>query len=381
MKILGGLSTLDIGEIELNIVSGLIYSKERLFRGYVQFDTERILEVQEGEPPQDSISKGLIIPLLANCHTHIGDACLRGKIGNELSLEEIVRPPKGLKHQLLSQCKDEEISNGMRSAMDEMRRFGVGSFIDFREGGIRGLSQLKSAMTDRPLSSSIILTRPKELTYSEQEVETLLAESDGIGASAMRDWKFDDLLCLAEHAYRKKKIFALHASEGRREELEDILDLRPDFLIHMSNASADDLQICVEEDIPIVVCPRSNARFGLKTDIARMIDLGVNVCLGTDNAMLNSLSVLDEMRAAYLSRFNSRPLTPAEILRLAVDNSRKVLKDKTIIGIEPGAPCEFMVVRAGSDDSPERILSDEFSYSIDLLCSNNKIWWSPLERC
>ncbi len=358
------------------IAKGTVYSEGRFFKGYVEFDDGMITEVAEGAPTGKAIANGIIIPLLANCHTHIGDASLRGKVDSQMTLEELVRPPDGLKHRLLSQQGEETMVSAMGGAIDEMRALGIGRYVDFREGGLHGLQQLREAVRIHPYPKPVILSRPDEVDYSEDEVEELLGHSDGIGISAMRDWPYDDLIMLAGHAKRRKKMFALHASEGEREDISSILELEPDFLVHMSCATKDDLLACKDANIPIVVCPRSNQRFGIELDIARMVNLGLDVCIGTDNAMLHDLSVIEELRSAYSLIGNSRRLDAAEVFKLAVENSRKVLYDEGVITIAAGNPCEFMVLKAGKNDSPKELLRAGCEQSIELVSIGSKTWRS-----
>jgi len=358
------------------IANGTVYSEGRFFKGYVEFDEGVITGVVEGAPTGKAIANGLVIPLLANCHTHIGDTSLRGMIDSQTTLEELVRPPDGLKHRLLSQQSEKTMVGAMGDAIDEMRTLGISRYVDFREGGLQGLQQFKDAARIHPYPKPITLSRPKKLNYSEDEVEELLGQSDGIGISAMRDWSYDDLHTLAGHVKRRKKMFALHASEGEREDISSILELEPDFLVHMSCAMKDDLLACKDADIPIVVCPRSNKRFGIRLDIARMLDIGIDVCIGTDNAMLHDLSVFEELRAAYSLSGNCRRLDAVEVFKLAVENSRKVLYDKGVITIAAGNPCEFMVLKAGKNDSPEELMRTGCGHSIELVSIGSKTWKS-----
>lgn len=358
------------------VVSGSIYTEAGFIEGHVEFENGKITEVSEGKYRGKSAAKGIVLPFLSNCHTHIGDSCLRGKVDHCTSLDELVKPPRGLKHTLLAQQADSEVVKSIGSAIDEMRYFGVGRFVDFREGGLKGLLLLRQAMSDHHYPLPMILSRPEGMNYSEAEVESLLDGSDGIGISAARDWPCDQLALLSSHVRKRKKVFAMHASEAVREDISKILELRPDFLVHMSSASKDDLRACKDAKVPIVVCPRSNARFGIKLDIASMVDAGADVCIGTDNAMLDNMSVIDELRAAYSLRSNSRQLSLHEVFKLAFENSRKVLNDKAVITIGAGSPCEFMVVRAGNSDSPEELLRPKTDYMIELVSRGSRIWKS-----
>jgi len=352
------------------IVSGTIYSDRRFFKGTIEFDNCTIIRVSENALDESGSSDHLILPLVANCHTHIGDRCLRGKIDSAISLEKIVQPPDGLKHVMLARASDDEITAGMASALQEMRRNGTGQFIDFREGGIRGIELFRKASVKLRAPRPIVLGRPKGMEYDEKEITHLLEKSDGIGVSAISDWRYNELRQIASHTRSKNKTFALHASEAKREDITKIMELEPDFLVHMSSASKEDLLICKEGDIPIIVCPRSNSRFNIPLDISGMIDLGLTVCLGTDNAMFNPLSIIDEMRAAHNLKSNHRRLMIDEVFKLAFENSRKIINDDSAISIRPGNPCNFMLVKAGKGLTPETLISTDVAYSIKVINSN-----------
>src|SRR5436305_13267596 len=90
-----------------------------------------------------------------------------------------------------------------------------------------------------------------------------------------------------------------HRSERLREDIDKVLGLSAAFLVHMVQATDADLARCAEAGVPLVLCPRSNAFFGLTPDIPRLLRAGVELHLGTDNAMINTPSMLREMEFAY----------------------------------------------------------------------------------
>ncbi len=232
-----------------------------------------------------------------NCHTHIGDAFIHIDKGKKWSVEELVAPPHGLKHVLLQKAKEEDILKGMKEAIETMKSCGTTHFCDFREGGLEGVKLIKKALDG---INAIILGRPLHHAYDKKEMDEILEASDGIGVSSISDWDFWELKKVAEHTNKKKKIFALHASEAVREDINAILDLKPTFLIHMCKANDSDLEIIANEGIPVVVCPRSNAFFGIKTKVEEMKEKGIKLMLGTDNAMINPPNIIEEM--AYLAK-------------------------------------------------------------------------------
>lgn len=232
--------------------------------------------------------------ILVNSHTHIGDAFI--DIGDKnWKLDELVAPPHGFKHEMMRKASEGEIIEGMKKAISVMERCGTTHFIDFREGGVEGIKILKKAMEGSRLNA-IILGRPLELRYDSEEVNGILRISDGIGVSSISDWDYEELKKVADHVNKKKKIFAIHASEAFREDIDAVLDLKPSFLIHMSSASRDDIEIVADENIPLVVCPRSNAFFGIRPDIESMLSNGISLLLGTDNAMISPPDIVEEMK-------------------------------------------------------------------------------------
>jgi len=324
----------------MDFVSGEILTDDGIKSGYIAFENNKIVETGTGNPPEKPVCKGLIVPSFINAHTHIGDSFIREKnIDLPKDIEELVAPPDGLKHKLLKETSDEDIIESMEKTIDVMIKTGTGCFCDFRENGMLGVSQLKSALRSWDISS-VILSRPDELIYNKNEVDILLNNSDGMGLSSISDWEYSELMKIAKHVKNKNKIFTLHASERIQEDIDLVLDLKPDFLVHMIKASESDFVRVKDEGISVVVCPRSNAFFGLKPDYDLMKNVGIDFVLGTDNAMLNSPSVLDELK--YLKK-EYEGFSISDLLYKITYGARKALNlECDILG--PGAPADFVVL-------------------------------------
>lgn len=232
--------------------------------------------------------------MIFNCHTHIGDAFIKLP-HKKYSVEELVAPPHGYKHVMLKKAGREEIINGMKKAMEVMERCGTHVFIDFREGGKEGVEILKEAMRGRRIKA-IILSRPASMEYNEKEIDTLLDISHGIGLSSISDWDYEEAKAIAEHVASRKKIFAIHASEDKREDIGKILDLFPMFLIHLCKANEDDIKEVVRKGIGVVVCPRANAFFGLVPPVNILLEYKADIMLGTDNAMIVKPDIMEEKK-------------------------------------------------------------------------------------
>jgi cytosine/adenosine deaminase-related metal-dependent hydrolase len=198
---------------------------------------------------------------------------------------------------------------------------------------------LKNALKDKNISE-FILSRPVNLQYNKEEVDILLDNSNGIGLSSISDWEYSELEKISKHVKKNNKIFAIHASERMREDVDLVLDLKPNFLIHMVKASESDLTCVKENNIPIVLCPRSNNYFGLKPNLNLMKKTGVEILLGTDNAMLNSPNVLDELK--FLND-TTDIYNLEQLLNMITFTSRKVLNLSPCI-LGSNLPVDFIVL-------------------------------------
>ena len=175
-----------------------------------------------------------------------------------------------------------------------MFRRGIYSeFIDFREGGVEGSVLLSTVRGD---AHPTIMGKPKMPRFDKDEISKVLEVADGIGASSISDWDYQELFDLRASFVRSRgKVFSIHASERIREDIDKVLDLRPSFIVHMTKASDSDLDAVNAEGVPLVICIRSNLFFGSEPPLARMIEKGLIVALGTDNAMISMPDILTEM--------------------------------------------------------------------------------------
>ncbi len=269
--------------------------------------------------------KRLILPLLFNAHTHLGDSFIAQRPSQEelpRDIMALVAPPNGLKHRLLAEAGDDEIIQGISRSLQMAQDQGVSGLMDFRENGARGLELFARAnlkfsqhlnLEHRPGSEPrsilpLVLGRPDPDKFDKKEVSTLLDHCAGINISSLADVEGEYALHLRERIIhyndkqakkeplKKRKLFALHASERTREDVGEIIDLKPDFVVHCVQASEADLRRFADARIPVVVCPSSNLFFELSLDIQKMLDCGVSLALGTDNCMLRSPSMLEEMK-------------------------------------------------------------------------------------
>jgi cytosine/adenosine deaminase-related metal-dependent hydrolase len=360
----------------MRYASGQVLTPEGFIDGHVGFEDGVVREVGKGGA-KAPVAQGIIVPTLINSHTHIADYVV--PLDLHEPLEKLVAPPNGLKHRVLEQTSEKKLKQAMVSMSLFMRGRGVTQFADFREGGYEGSRLLSSLRGGCP--RPLILGRPKKLQFDWEEVDQILSTCEGIGVSSIADWDYGIISELSSYVRSKGKMFALHASERVREDIDRVLDLKPSFLVHMTMATKPDIEACAGANVPIVLCARSNLFFGREPPLAEMIRAGAMVALGTDNAMICLPDVLLEMEFAgrLLRKQGLSDLRP--VFDMATKNGRKLLNEKSPIaidGIEPGQPCDFMVIRShGGDPFTDLVLRSSSTDPL-MVCLGREAWRGPL---
>jgi len=308
--------------------------------GYIVIKDGTIKEIG-AETGVEGTIKGFIIPSLINAHTHIGDSV--AKEPDFMPLEVLVGPG-GFKERILAETPYEVLLNAMKDTISDIFGCGTQLFGDFREGGLMGVNALKSAFEASGMKSRMkmkIFGRPGP--DADIDADAILGAADGIGMSSTADCSWDLLKDLADAARSRGKVFALHAGERNTADIEDAIELEPDFIVHLTKASRKHFQRMYDKDIGAVVCLRSNMVTGMGVPpIREMLDSGLIVAVGTDNVMLNSPDIFLEMEfISKLLRLDER-----EILKMCTWNSARILKEDKIGLIEEGMRANLVVIRA-----------------------------------
>jgi cytosine/adenosine deaminase-related metal-dependent hydrolase len=327
-----------------------LYDGEDFVEGGLAVEGGKVVEVFTPRPGEIR-ERRMVFPLLANAHTHLGDAFIRRVPKG--SVEEVVAPPNGFKFKMLAKATPFQISQGIARAAAEMASGGTCAFADFREGGVAGVEAMRRALKGSPVRPAIF-GRPSGLEFDRAEVLRLLDAADGIGLSSISEWKRADLLEMSAMAKKSRKAFAIHASERAREPFGRVAELEPAFVVHMVRASVGDMRACADAGTPVVVCPRSNAFFGMKPPVGKLLDAGVEVALGTDNAMLARPDMMAEAR--FLAK-SQTGLPAAELVRMAVANPRKVLNLEPGLRMTAGGAAEFATLACGPGDPAKSFVS------------------------
>ena len=298
--------------IDEYLLSGSILCGEDfdVVEGYICIRDGVIAEICEEPGRVDALAHGIILPAFVNAHTHIGDSVLKDPEITDIA--SLVRPPDGLKHRVLRKTSTHDLVHAMRASICDMVATGTCAFADFREGGLSGVLALMRAIDAASTSGcavavdAVILGRPgwskddgAESGEGDavDEIDSILELAGGIGISSTNDYERGVAAAIAGRTRRQGGVFAIHAGEPDSTDIRDAIELDPDLLIHLTHASRDDLRGVAEENIPVVVCIRSNlvTRVGIPP-VKEMLAAGVLVAAGTDNVMFNSVDLFSEMR-------------------------------------------------------------------------------------
>ena len=318
--------------------------------GRVYVESGRIVDIEErfNVKSNDCHAYGIVLPSFVNAHTHLGDSIIKDVVFD--SLDNLVKPPDGLKHRALRETNSKTKIEAMNRSLLDAIATGTAVLVDFREGGVQGLKELMDAQKNLKNIRVFALGRPRNdgIDYIvEDDSDNVLDFASGIGISGVRDLKTSKISKIANKAKKRGKILAIHAGERDEKDINAAIALNPSFLVHMTHASKHQ----IESGIPIVVCPRSNLVTGVGASFSRppissMVKM-TTVGLGTDNVMFNSLNMFAEMEftsKAYLRN-------DLEVLRMATINGARILNISQEIGsVEVGKQASLMVLNEHSNN-------------------------------
>jgi cytosine/adenosine deaminase-related metal-dependent hydrolase len=199
----------------------------------------------------------------------------------------------------------------------------------------------------------------------------------GIGISSITDWDYGELEKISNTTKQHDKLFALHASERIHEDLDKIVNLNPDFLVHMTRGTDSDFEALAELGIPVVVCPRSRIFFNNIPNISNMLDKGVTVVLGSDNAMFNSPNIFKELKIGFDLANKFGPVKPETMLKMITLNTKKVLNPKYHISLAPGSPSNFMVLDIPLEKPEQTLVQGIQPESIKIVNILTSLWKKP----
>jgi cytosine/adenosine deaminase-related metal-dependent hydrolase len=245
---------------------------EVLDPGYVVIEGARISEVGAGRPADRSgtvrdARHAILAPAFINAHTHVSDGMIK-EVGFGRDYWELIMPPDGIRHRALRETTPAELVSAIGDALDCMVASGTLTFVDFREGGLEGVHTLRRAAAGHPVRA-VAMGRfrgypPQALEHLERnagrltdeelgEVDAVLEIAEGFSLVTANDLTDEGLQQVAAHVRARGRLLSVHAAEAPgyrtialsrtgRADVPRLLDhLRPDFVVHLTLATEDEL--------------------------------------------------------------------------------------------------------------------------------------------
>jgi len=327
----------------------------------------RFQEVQKNGGEVIDLGEMVIVPGLINAHCHLDFTSLRGLIAPQRSFADWIRQINGLRRELT----DEDYLQSIARGFAEAKRWGTTTIAN-----VESMPALLNQMAAPPIRTwwfaEFIDVQPR-VPAEEMIAQALAAFQNkegwpgGFGLSPHAPYTASSKLSrlAVETARRRGLLLTAHVAESQ-EEMEMFRDRRgPLFDLLktlgrpmedcggktplaaiLDRAQLDERWIVVhlneleEKDFArlargprfhIAHCPRSARYFKHRPfELRRLLDLGFNVCLGTDSLASNfSLNLFAEMQTLR----DAHPwLAPERLLQMATLNGARALHQEHALG-------------------------------------------------
>ncbi len=318
-------------------------------------------------------AKGKVaLPGLINCHTHVSMTLFRGIAEDQplnIWLKDVIWP-------LEAKLKPEDVYCGALLGCLEMIKSGTTCFADmyFHENKVANAvekSGLRGVLAQGIIEVGKKTLGEKMLNRSANFAKNFHRHSNGritalLGPHATYSCSPELLVKIREKASELNVGVHMHLAESKEmfrkfekkydstevEFLDNIGFLKGHVLAaHCINLSRTDMHILSKRDVNVAFVPVANMKLGLgAAKIKDLVDLGVNVGLGTDGpASNNTLDMFETIKIAALLQkltyLNPKVLPTYEVLKMATINGAKALGlDKGIGSLEVGKKADVILV-------------------------------------
>lgn len=369
--------------------------KDEVRKTCIYIEGNRIAAV--GEKPEgfqeDKVIDGqdrLVIPGLINCHTHSYMAFMRN-VADDLSFMDWLF---GTIDPIEQQMTDEDTYWGACLAIIEMIKSGTTCFNDMqmnihqttravKESGMRAVISRGLIGSGHDEAGQMRLRQAYEERDAAKECDRL---SFMLGPHAPYTCDDGFMRVVSEEAKKNGMRIHVHLSESVSEieqirekygltpiEMADrngLFDV-PAIAAHCVQVTDEDIAILKGKKVSVVTNPASNMKLGNGfAPIGKMVEMGVNVCLGTDGAASNnSLNMFRELGLLTLIHkgVNKTPqcISAREGFRIATINGAKALGLEEETGsIEAGKKADLAILDLNTPSlTPRNNLIAGLSYS------------------
>ncbi len=347
----------------------------------------------------------LVIPGLVNCHTHSYMSFMRN-VADDLSFMDWLF---GTIDPIEQQMTDEDTYWGANLAIIEMMKSGTTCFNDMqmnihqttravKESGMRAVICRGLVGSGNDEAGQMRLRQAYEERDAAKDCDRLTFK---LGPHA--PYTCDDAFLKIVAAEAKKENMGIHVhlseSESEISQIQEkygctpialaekcgIFDV-PAIAAHCVQVTDEDIAILKRKNVSVVTNPASNMKLGNGfAPIAKMLDAGVNVCLGTDGAASNNcLNMFHELSLLTLIHKGTgktpQCVSAKEGFRIATINGAKALGLEEEIGsIEVGKKADLAILDLNTPSlTPRNNLIAGLSYSangseVDTVIINGQI--------
>ncbi len=347
----------------------------------------------------------LVIPGLINCHTHSYMSFMRN-VADDLSFMDWLF---GTIDPIEQQMTDEDTYWGANLAIIEMMKSGTTCFNDMQMNIHQTTRAVKESGMRAVICRGLVGSGNDEAGQSRlrQAYEERDAAADcdrltfKLGPHAPYTCDDEFLKIVAAEAKKENMGIHVHLSESESEisqiqekygctpialaEKCGIFDV-PAIAAHCVQVTDEDIAILKRKNVSVVTNPASNMKLGNGfAPIAKMLDAGVNVCLGTDGAASNNcLNMFHELSLLTLIHKGTgktpQCVSAKEGFRIATINGAKALGlEKEIGSIEVGKKADLAILDLNTPSlTPRNNLIAGLSYSangseVDTVIINGQI--------
>lgn len=347
----------------------------------------------------------LVIPGLINCHTHSYMSFMRN-VADDLSFMDWLF---GTIDPIEQQMTDEDTYWGANLAIIEMMKSGTTCFNDMqmnihqttravKESGMRAVICRGLVGSGNDEAGQMRLRQAYEERDAAKDCDRLTFK---LGPHAPYTCDDEFLKIVAAEAKKENMGIHVHLSESESEisqirekygctpialaEKCGIFDV-PAIAAHCVQVTDEDIDILKRKNVSVVTNPASNMKLGNGfAPIAKMLDAGVNVCLGTDGAASNNcLNMFHELSLLTLIHKGTgktpQCVSAKEGFRIATINGAKALGlEKEIGSIETGKKADLAILDLNTPSlTPRNNLLAGLSYSangseVDTVIVNGQI--------
>ncbi len=347
----------------------------------------------------------LVIPGLVNCHTHSYMSFMRN-VADDLSFMDWLF---GTIDPIEQQMTDEDTYWGANLAIIEMMKSGTTCFNDMqmnihqttravKESGMRAVICRGLVGSGNDEAGQSRLRQAYEERDAAKDCDRLTFK---LGPHAPYTCDDEFLKIVAAEAKKENMGIHVHLSESESEisqiqekygctpialaEKCGIFDV-PAIAAHCVQVTDEDIEILKRKNVSVVTNPASNMKLGNGfAPIAKMLDAGVNVCLGTDGAASNNcLNMFHELSLLTLIHKGTgktpQCVSAKEGFRIATINGAKALGlEKEIGSIEVGKKADLAVLDLNTPSlTPRNNLIAGLSYSangseVDTVIINGQV--------